>query len=53
MMHGQNMEQIEIAISKFTEAEAIDSFQLLPTEAELKKQPIKRRLTTENAENAE
>ena len=53
MMHGQNMEQIESAISKFTEAEAIDSFQLLPTEAELKKQPIKRRLTTENAENAE
>ena len=41
MMHGQNMEQIESAINKFTEAEAIYSFQLLPTEAELKKQPVK------------
>jgi hypothetical protein len=41
-MHGQNMEQIENAINKFTRAEAIYSFQLLPTEAELKKQPIKK-----------
>jgi DNA-binding Lrp family transcriptional regulator len=41
MMHGQNMGQIEHVISKFTEAESIDSFELLPTEAELKKQPAK------------
>ncbi len=43
MMHGQNMEQIENAINKFTQAEAIYSFQLLPTEAELKKQPVKHK----------
>jgi len=53
MMHGRSIGQIQHAINRFIEAEAIDSFQLLPTEAELKKQPIKRRLTTENAENAE
>lgn len=43
MMHGQNIEQIENAINKFTQAEAIYSFQLLPTEAELKKQPVKHK----------
>lgn len=43
MMHGQNMEQIENAINKFSQAEAIYSFQLLPTEAELKKQPVKHK----------
>jgi DNA-binding Lrp family transcriptional regulator len=31
MMHGHNINQIQHAINKFTEAEAIDSFQLLPT----------------------
>jgi hypothetical protein len=30
-------------INKFTKAEGIDSFQLLPTAAELKKQPVKHR----------
>ena len=41
MMHSRSMGEIQHAISKFTEAEKIDSFQLLPTEAELKKQPVK------------
>ena len=31
-------------INKFIEAEKIDSFELLPTAAELKKQPVKHRL---------
>ena len=44
MMHNRSMEQIQQAINKFIEAEKIDSFQLLPTVAELKKQPVKYRL---------
>ncbi|OHB56245.1 MAG: hypothetical protein A2173_08520 [Planctomycetes bacterium RBG_13_44_8b] len=44
MMHGRSMGQIQRVINKFTEAEKIKSFQLLPTAAELKKQPIKYRL---------
>jgi len=43
MMHGQSMSQIQHAIHRFIEAEALDSFQLLPTEAELKKQPVKHK----------
>jgi len=43
MMHGQSMGQIQHVINKFTEAEKIDSFQLLPTAAELKKQPVRHK----------
>jgi DNA-binding Lrp family transcriptional regulator len=41
MMHGRSMGQIQHVINKFTEAEKIKSFQLLPTAAEFKKQPVK------------
>jgi len=41
MMHGRSMEQIQHTIDKFIEAERIDSFSLLPTAAELKKQPVR------------
>jgi DNA-binding Lrp family transcriptional regulator len=44
MMHGSSMGQIQRVIDKFIEAEQIKSFQLLPTAAEFKKQPIKYRL---------
>jgi len=43
MMHGRSMGEIQHLINKFTEAEKIDSFELLPTAAELKKQPVKHR----------
>jgi len=41
MMHGKNMGQIQHIINKFVEAEGIESFELLPTALELKKEPIK------------
>ena len=41
MMHSKSFGDIQRAIDKFVEAQKIDSFELLPTEAELKKQPIK------------
>jgi DNA-binding Lrp family transcriptional regulator len=41
MMHAQSMGQIQHVINKFTEAEQIKSFQLLPTAAEFKKQPVR------------
>jgi DNA-binding Lrp family transcriptional regulator len=41
MMHSSSMGQIQRVIDKFIEAEKIKSFQLLPTAAELKKQPVK------------
>ena len=41
MMHGRSMGEIQHVIDKFVEAERIDSFELLPTAAELKKQPVK------------
>jgi len=41
MMHGRSMGQIQHVVNKFVEAERIDSFQLLPTVTELKKQPVK------------
>lgn len=41
MMHSQSMGQIQHVINKFTEAEQIKSFQLLPTAAEFKKQPVR------------
>ena len=40
MMHGKSMDQIQRAVTKFTKDEVIKSFQLLPTAAELKKQPV-------------
>ena len=43
MMHGRSMGEIQHTINKFTEAERIDTFELLPTEAELKKEPVKHR----------
>ncbi|MDD5327850.1 MAG: hypothetical protein PHY02_08565 [Phycisphaerae bacterium] len=43
MMHGKSMGEIQHLISKFTESERIDSFELLPTAMELKKQPVKHR----------
>lgn len=44
MMHARSMGEIQHVINKFIEAEKIDSFQLLPTAAELKKQPVKHHL---------
>jgi DNA-binding Lrp family transcriptional regulator len=41
MMHGRSMGEIQHVINRFVGAERIDSFELLPTEAELKKQPVK------------
>lgn len=41
MMHSRSMNEIQEVISKFIEAEKIDSFQMLPTVAELKKQPVR------------
>jgi len=41
MMHSRSMGRIQHAINRFIEAEKIDSFQLLPTAAELKKQPVR------------
>jgi DNA-binding Lrp family transcriptional regulator len=43
MMHGGNISRINRVINKFTEAEGISSFQLLPTAAELKKQPVRHK----------
>jgi DNA-binding Lrp family transcriptional regulator len=43
MMHGKSMGEIQHVINKFTESEKIDSFELLPTAAELKKGPVKHR----------
>lgn len=41
MMHGRYMGEVKEMISKFVEAEKIGAFELLPTAAELKKQPVK------------
>ena len=43
MMHGRSMGEIQHVINKFIEAEKIDSFEILPTAKELKKQPVKYR----------
>jgi DNA-binding Lrp family transcriptional regulator len=43
MMHSKSMGEIQRVINKFTESEKINSFELLPTAAELKKQPVKHR----------
>ena len=42
-MHGRSMDQIQRVVNEFVEAEKIDSFQFLPTKAELKKQPVKHK----------
>lgn len=41
MMHGRSMGTIRRAVTRFVRAEAVNAFELLPTEAELKKQPVK------------
>ena len=41
MMHSRSMGEIQRVINEFIEAEKTESFQLLPTAAELKKQPVK------------
>jgi len=41
MMHARSMGEIQHVINRFVEAEKIDSFELLPTAKELKKQPVK------------
>jgi DNA-binding Lrp family transcriptional regulator len=41
MMHGRSMGEVQHVVNKFVEAEKIGSFELLPTEAELKKQPVR------------
>ena len=43
MMHGRSIGEIQRVVDKFIEAEKIDLFELLPTTAELKKQPVKHR----------
>jgi len=43
MMHARSMGEIQHVVNKFIEAEKIDSFELLPTAAELKKEPTKHR----------
>lgn len=41
MMHGRSMGEIQHVINRFTEAEQIESFELLPTEEEFKKKPVR------------
>ena len=44
MMHGLSMGDIQRTIDEFTESEKIDTFELLPTETELKKRPVEHKL---------
>jgi len=44
MMHGRSMGQIQRAIDKFIEPGDVRTHELLPTQAELKKQPVRHRL---------
>jgi len=41
MMHGRTWSDVLRVIDEFIECEEVDSYELLPTEAELKKQPVK------------
>jgi DNA-binding Lrp family transcriptional regulator len=41
MMHARSMGEIQHVINRFVGAEGIDSFELLPTAAELKKRPVR------------
>lgn len=43
MMHSRSIEEIKRAVKEFTESEKIKSYQLLPTVAELKKQPVEHK----------
>jgi len=47
MMHGRSRGEIQHVINKFVESEGIDSFELLPTTDELKKQPLKYHTLTD------
>jgi len=47
MMHAPSMGQIQHVINRFVEAEGIDSFELLPTAAELKKKPVRYRFESQ------
>jgi DNA-binding Lrp family transcriptional regulator len=40
MMHARSMGETQRVVDKFLRAQGIDSYDLLPTEAELKKQPV-------------
>jgi len=44
MMHGRSMSQIQNTIEKFTEPGDVSAHELLPTQAELKKQPVRHTL---------
>ncbi len=41
MMHGRTMGQIQHTLDRFTQIHPVGSFELLPTLAELKKQPVR------------
>jgi DNA-binding Lrp family transcriptional regulator len=43
MLHGRSMGEIQQAVARFVESEKIDSFELLATEAELKKRPVRHK----------
>ena len=42
MMHARSMGEIQHVVDKFLHAQPIDSYELLPTEAELKKHPVRQ-----------
>ena len=42
MMHARSMGEIQQVVDNFTGSEGIDSYELLPTEAELKKRPVRQ-----------
>ena len=44
MMHARSMGRIQHDVQRFAQAEKIDAFELLPTEAELKKHPVPQKL---------
>ena len=44
MMHSTSIDEIQKFVDDFTKAEKINSYQLLPTVAELKKEPVKYNL---------
>ena len=46
MVHGRSMDQIQRVVVEFVETERIGAFELLPTAAELKKQPVKHKFST-------
>lgn len=44
MMHGRSMGQIQRTIDRFTEPGDVRTYELLPTQSELKKQPVRHQL---------